>query len=92
MKSGGSSGPEAGSPFARLQRPPGMVDEVHQQRSCIARIDDFLGIEGFGRPERRADRIELLVKLRLQGFRVFSFGQFLSERRFDPARHGQAAP
>ena len=69
-----------------------MLDEVHQQRSCIARIDDFLGIEGFGRPERRADRIELLVKLRLQDFRVFSFGQFLSERRFDPARHGQAAP
>src|SRR5687768_13587939 len=65
---------------------------VAQDRARVARVDDLLDAETFGRAERRGHRLEARGDLLSQSRRVLGRLQLAPVGRFEPARHRQRAP
>src|SRR5690349_18691453 len=68
------------------------IDESAKVGPRLARIDDVLDAERFGRAERRGEGAELLLDLRLACLRVRVLLDLATERRRHPAFDGQRSP
>src|SRR5437899_7497078 len=58
---------------------------IAQQRPGVAGIDDLLGREALGGAERRADRVQALLDLRIEGLGVVACLELAAVRGIEPA-------